>query len=120
MLRPASPYHSPANRYVAAPSSRPEQNDMLKFVRISKLVSVALVAGGMVAGATAALAGPNCTNNPDVLGTSRTITVRPSDFPRIGTEQYPESLRLKNREVVLTFDDGPVHGNSAKVLDALA
>jgi peptidoglycan-N-acetylglucosamine deacetylase len=93
---------------------------MLKFVRISKLVSVAVVASGVFAGASAALAGPNCTNNPDVLGTSRTITVRTSDFPRIGTEQYAESLRLKNREVVLTFDDGPVHGHSAKVLDALA
>jgi len=91
---------------------------MLKFVRVSKLVSVDVFVSGMLAGA--AVAGPNCTNNPDVLGTSRTITVRPSDFPRIGTEQYPESLRLKNREVVLTFDDGPVHGNSAKVLDALA
>jgi len=93
---------------------------MLKFVRISKLVSVAVVAGGMFAGTSAAWAGPNCTNNPDVLGTSRTISVRTSDFPRIGTEQYAESFRLKNREVVLTFDDGPVHGNSAKVLDALA
>jgi peptidoglycan/xylan/chitin deacetylase (PgdA/CDA1 family) len=91
---------------------------MLKCVRMSKLLSVAVVASAMFAGA--ALAGPNCTNNPDVLGTSRTITVRPSDFPRIGTEQYAESLRLKNREVVLTFDDGPVRGNSAKVLDALA
>jgi len=93
---------------------------MLKFVRISKLVSVAVVAGGMFAGTSAAWAGPNCNNNPDVLGTSRTISVRTSDFPRIGTEQYAESFRLKNREVVLTFDDGPVHGNSAKVLDALA
>jgi peptidoglycan/xylan/chitin deacetylase (PgdA/CDA1 family) len=94
---------------------------MLKFVRISKLVGVAVVASGcMFAGASVALAGPNCTNNPEVLGTSRIITVRPSDFPRIGTEQYAESLRLKNREVVLTFDDGPVHGHSAKVLDALA
>ncbi len=98
-----------------------EQNDMLKFVRISKLVGVAVVASGcMLAGVSAALAAPDCTNNPDVLGTSRTITVRPTDFPRIGTEQYAESLRLKNREVVLTFDDGPVHGHSAKVLDALA
>ncbi len=99
----------------------PEQNDMLKFGSVSKLVGVAVVTSGcLLAGASVAFAGPSCTNNPDVLGTSRTITVRPSDFPRIGTEQYAESLRLKNREVVLTFDDGPVHGNSAKVLDALA
>jgi len=97
-----------------------EQNDMLKFVRISKLVGVAVVASGMFAGASAASAAPDCTNNPEVLGTSRTITVRPTDFPRIGTEQYAESLRLKNREVVLTFDDGPIPEHSSKVLDALA
>ncbi len=96
-----------------------EQNDMLKFVRISKLMGVLVAGGCMLAGASAALAAPDCSN-PQLLGTSRTITVRPTDFPRIGTEQYAESLRLKNREVVLTFDDGPVHGHSAKVLDALA
>src|SRR5262245_666338 len=94
---------------------------MLKFGSVSKLVSVAFVTGGCIlAGATAAMAAPACTNNPDVLGTSRTITVRTSDFPRIGTEQYAESLRLKNREVVLTFDDGPVPEHTTKVLDALA
>jgi peptidoglycan/xylan/chitin deacetylase (PgdA/CDA1 family) len=93
---------------------------MLKFVRISKLVGVAVVASGcMLAGASAALAAPDCSN-PQLLGTSRTITVRPTDFPRIGTEQYAESLRLKNREVVLTFDDGPIPEHSSKVLDALA
>ncbi len=98
-----------------------EQNDMLKFVRISKLVGVAVVASGcMLAGASAAVAAPDCSNNPQVLGTSRTITVSPTDFPRIGTEQYAESLRLKNREVVLTFDDGPIPEHSSKVLDALA
>jgi peptidoglycan/xylan/chitin deacetylase (PgdA/CDA1 family) len=96
-----------------------EQNDMLKFARISKLMGVLVASGCMLAGASAALAAPDCSN-PQLLGTSRTITVRPTDFPRIGTEQYAESLRLKNREVVLTFDDGPVHGHSAKVLDALA
>src|SRR5215510_9101804 len=98
--------------------SRPTRRSSATIGRRRQLVSVAAVASGMFAGA--AMAGPNCSNNPDVLGTSRTITVRTSDFPRIGTEQYPESLRLKNREVVLTFDDGPVHGNSPKVLDALA
>jgi peptidoglycan/xylan/chitin deacetylase (PgdA/CDA1 family) len=93
---------------------------MLKFGSISKLAGVAVVASGcMFAGASAALAAPDCST-PQLLGTSRTITVRPTDFPRIGTEQYAESLRLKNREVVLTFDDGPVYGHSAKVLDALA
>ena len=94
---------------------------MLKFGSVSNIASVAVITSGCIfAGATVALAGPACTNNPDVLGTSRTITVRPSDFPRIGTEQYAESLRLKNREVVLTFDDGPIPEHTTKVLDALA
>jgi len=86
-----------------------------------KLGSFALLVTGAVAlGAPAALAANACANNPQVLGTSRTITVRTSEFPRVGTEQYPETLRLRDREVVLTFDDGPHPENTSRVLDALA
>src|SRR5262249_12771153 len=86
-----------------------------------KLGSFALLVTGAVAlGAPAALAANACANNPQVLGTSRTITVRTSEFPRVGTEDYPETLRLKDREVVLTFDDGPDRDSSRRVLDALA
>jgi peptidoglycan/xylan/chitin deacetylase (PgdA/CDA1 family) len=79
-----------------------------------------LVGGALVLGAPAAFAANNCSSNPKVLGTSRTIAVSPSEFPRVGTEQYPESLRLKNREIVLTFDDGPDRDSTSRVLDALA
>lgn len=61
-----------------------------------------------------------CPGNPDALGTSRTITVKPSDYPRVGTEQYDETLRLKNREVVITFDDGPMPPYTNKILETLA
>ena len=40
--------------------------------------------------------------------------------PRIGSMQYGETLPLKDHEVVLTFDDGPLPHNSNKVLDILA
>jgi len=33
---------------------------------------------------------------------------------------YPETLPLRDKEVVLTFDDGPEHPNTADVLDILA
>jgi peptidoglycan/xylan/chitin deacetylase (PgdA/CDA1 family) len=79
----------------------------------------AMVGGVMVFGACAALAADGCSN-PQALGNSRTIAVKPSDFPLIGTQQYMESLRLKDREVVLTFDDGPIAEHTSKVLDALA
>jgi peptidoglycan/xylan/chitin deacetylase (PgdA/CDA1 family) len=84
-----------------------------------KFGSFALLVGGAVAlGAPAAFAANTCGEN--VLGTSRTITVSTSEFPRIGKEQYQETLRLKDREVVLTFDDGPHREHTSRVLEALA
>ena len=62
----------------------------------------------------------DCPGYPDALGTSRTLVVDPREHPRIGTMQYAETLPLEDREVVLTFDDGPLPHNSNQVLDILA
>jgi peptidoglycan/xylan/chitin deacetylase (PgdA/CDA1 family) len=48
------------------------------------------------------------------------ITVSPEDFTRIGSMQYKQQLPLKDHEVVLTFDDGPLPPYSDSVLDTLA
>jgi peptidoglycan-N-acetylglucosamine deacetylase len=61
-----------------------------------------------------------CQGNPDALGTSRTLVVDPREHPRIGSMQYAETLPLDDREVVLTFDDGPLPRASNAVLDILA
>jgi peptidoglycan/xylan/chitin deacetylase (PgdA/CDA1 family) len=61
-----------------------------------------------------------CPGHPDAIGTSRTIVVDPTAHPRIGTMQYPETLPLRDHEVVLTFDDGPIPKNSNQVLQTLA
>jgi peptidoglycan/xylan/chitin deacetylase (PgdA/CDA1 family) len=58
--------------------------------------------------------------HPDALGTSRVLEVDPHAFPMVGKVQYMETLRLKDREVVLTFDDGPVDEGTDLVLDVLA
>lgn len=68
---------------------------------------------------SAAMAG-SCPGNPDAIGTSRTLTVEPAEFPRIGTMQYKTSLPLNDHEVVLTFDDGPLPPYSDRVLATLA
>ena len=68
----------------------------------------------------AAAAAGECPGNPQALGTARTITVDATEHIRIGTMQYAETLPLGPREVVLTFDDGPMPGYSARVLDILA
>jgi peptidoglycan/xylan/chitin deacetylase (PgdA/CDA1 family) len=55
----------------------------------------------------------------DALGTSRVLAVDPAASPRVGRKQFAATLPLDPREVVLTFDDGPWPGTTAKILDAL-
>jgi peptidoglycan/xylan/chitin deacetylase (PgdA/CDA1 family) len=74
----------------------------------------------MLLGWTASARAGDCPGNPDALGTLRVITVDPTEHPRVGTMQYPESLPLADKEVVLTFDDGPVSVYTNRILDALA
>src|SRR6266480_4552996 len=62
----------------------------------------------------------DCLGHPDALGTSRTLVVDPKAQPRIGTMQYRETLPLRDHEVVLTFDDGPLPHNSDRILEILA
>jgi peptidoglycan-N-acetylglucosamine deacetylase len=57
---------------------------------------------------------------PGALGTGRVIAVDPAEHGRIGTMQYAETLPLRDHEVVLTFDDGPLPPNTNRVLDILA
>jgi peptidoglycan/xylan/chitin deacetylase (PgdA/CDA1 family) len=56
----------------------------------------------------------------DALGTSRILTVDPATWPRVGLKSFPQTLPLQDREVVLTFDDGPWPATDKKVLAALA
>jgi peptidoglycan/xylan/chitin deacetylase (PgdA/CDA1 family) len=56
----------------------------------------------------------------DALGTSRVLAVDAATYPRVGLKSFPQTLPLEDREVVLTFDDGPWPGTTPKVLAALA
>src|SRR3954464_5519257 len=79
---------------------------------------IVLCLGLLVVGSPAALAA-DCPGHPDALGTSRTLVVDPREHPRIGTMQYRETLPLKDHEVVLTFDDGPLPKYSNQILKML-
>jgi peptidoglycan/xylan/chitin deacetylase (PgdA/CDA1 family) len=68
---------------------------------------------------TSASADP-CPGNPDALGTSRVLTISPSEFSQIGSMQYKQTLPLNDHEVVITFDDGPLPPYTNIILDALA
>jgi peptidoglycan-N-acetylglucosamine deacetylase len=61
----------------------------------------------------------NCPNNPDALGTSRVMKVSSAQGP-VGLVSYKKTLDLQDKEVVLTFDDGPIPQRTPAVLAALA
>ena len=52
------------------------------------------------------------------LGTSRVLTVDPAVYPRVGLKSFPQTLPLQDKEVILTFDDGPA-ATTPRVLAAL-
>jgi peptidoglycan-N-acetylglucosamine deacetylase len=84
---------------------------MRTFITIS--VGLALLA-------SAPARAQECPGHPDALGTSRVLVIDPNEHPRLGAMQYPETLPLADKEVVLTFDDGPRPPFTTQVLDALA
>jgi peptidoglycan-N-acetylglucosamine deacetylase len=61
-----------------------------------------------------------CPGNPGALGTSRVLTMNPGEFTLLGTIQYKQTLPLKDHEVVITFDDGPLPPYTDIILDTLA
>jgi len=65
-------------------------------------------------------AAANCPGHPDALGTSRVLAIDPAQYRRVGHMQYSDSLPLADKEVVLTFDDGPILPYSNQILDILA
>jgi peptidoglycan/xylan/chitin deacetylase (PgdA/CDA1 family) len=61
----------------------------------------------------------NCAN-PDALGVSRVVEVDTTGGPGFGFEHFKQLDFLADKEVVLTFDDGPWPVNTPAVLKALA
>src|SRR5215470_15589008 len=70
--------------------------------------------------AAAQTAQQSCRDNPDALSTSRVITVDAATTPRVGRKHFPTTLPLADKEVVLTFDDGPWPVTTSAVLNALS
>ncbi|MGE3229481.1 MAG: polysaccharide deacetylase family protein [Hyphomicrobium sp.] len=69
---------------------------------------------------TSALPAPKGTcTNPDPLGVARTVEIDTTGGPGFGMEHYKAYDFLQDKEVVLTFDDGPQVGTTTAILDAL-
>jgi peptidoglycan/xylan/chitin deacetylase (PgdA/CDA1 family) len=68
--------------------------------------------------ATPASAKTACAN-PDALGVSRVVVIDTTGGPGFGFEHFKQLDFLTDKEVVLTFDDGPWPVNTPMVLKAL-
>ena len=73
-----------------------------------------------VVGVSVPASAETCPGNPDALGTGRVLTINPDEFTLLGTMQYQQTLPLGDREVVITFDDGPLLPYTNIILDTLA
>ena len=62
---------------------------------------------------------PPCAN-PDALGIGRTVEIDTTGGPGFGFEHFKDLDFLRDKEVVLTFDDGPWPVNTPAVLKTLA
>jgi peptidoglycan/xylan/chitin deacetylase (PgdA/CDA1 family) len=84
--------------------------EAIKLLRTALVASVAWTAAAQAA---------DCPR-PGALGTSRILAVDPAATPRVGLKSFPQTLPLGDREVVLTFDDGPWPATTSRILAALA
>lgn len=82
---------------------------------IAALIAAAFLETLSAAAASAA----DCPGRPDALGTARTLVVNAATTPRVGRKHFPDTLPLADKELVLTFDDGPWPTTTPKVLEAL-
>jgi peptidoglycan/xylan/chitin deacetylase (PgdA/CDA1 family) len=89
---PAAPTASPASTGAATPPPAPKS--------------------------ASASAATSCAN-PDGLSVSRVVEIDTTGGPAFGTEHFKQYDFLRDKEIVLTFDDGPWPENTPAVLKAL-
>jgi peptidoglycan-N-acetylglucosamine deacetylase len=84
-----------------------------------RLVSGAgLLAGTLTLGLRPSAVWATCA--APTLGVSRRLPVGTQGGLAVGLKSYPRTLALADKEIVLTFDDGPLPAVTSRVLSALA
>jgi peptidoglycan/xylan/chitin deacetylase (PgdA/CDA1 family) len=95
---------------------------MRKMRRVKRVRQFAKVAGAILVALIASTAMAPAADCPrkGALGTSRILEVDAATTPQVGLKSFPQTLPLRDHEVVLTFDDGPWPPTTPRVLAALA
>jgi peptidoglycan/xylan/chitin deacetylase (PgdA/CDA1 family) len=120
-IEPPAAVH-PVEAQPAAPPAQPPVQGAAKPPETQPVQPAALPAEpapAAPAAKTEAAAVPACPGHPDAIGTSRVLTISPTQYTLLGVMQYKQTLPLKDHEVVLTFDDGPIPPYTNSILDTL-
>jgi peptidoglycan/xylan/chitin deacetylase (PgdA/CDA1 family) len=109
----------PSSQNTASANSEKVPLHVGEAVKVAAPFTSTAVAENNTMAAASALRPVAACNNPDALGLSRVIEIDTTGGPAFGTEHFKQYDFLRDKEVVLTFDDGPWPGNTPMVLKAL-
>ena len=93
---------------------------MRTALALALALSVSATGAAWAQNPTAAAAAAAKCDNPNALGVVRTVEIDTESGPGFGFEHFKAYDFLRDKEVVLTFDDGPWQGNTPAILKALA
>ena len=113
------PAAAPSSQNTASANSEKAPLHMGEAVKVAAPFTSTAVAQNNTMAAASALKRVAACNNPDALGLSRVIEIDTTGGPAFGTEHFKQYDFLRDKEVALTFDDGPWPGNTPMVLKAL-
>ena len=109
----------PSSQNTASANSEKVPLHVGEAVKVAAPFTSTAVAQNNTMAAASALRPVTACNNPDALGLSRVIEIDTTGGPAFGIEHFKQYDFLRDKEVVLTFDDGPWPGNTPMVLKAL-
>jgi len=116
--RPTTPVAQVAQTPSPVQLNAPAPTALAQNTAAAPAAPVAPAASAPVPTPAAAKAIPAC-DNPDAIGLSRVVVIDTTGGPAFGTEHFKQYDFLRDKEVVLTFDDGPWPENTPMVLKAL-
>jgi peptidoglycan/xylan/chitin deacetylase (PgdA/CDA1 family) len=94
---------------------------LVSLVFVCAQEATAISSGGAkVPGAGALVGGTPACDKPGAMGLSRIVEIDTTGGPGFGFEHFKQYDFLRDKEVVLTFDDGPWPENTTAVVKALA
>jgi peptidoglycan-N-acetylglucosamine deacetylase len=120
-LASSAPATVPAAKSEQLPPAEAAKAAARDTVDVTATIPDRFAAAAQAAAAPAVVAQPAAPcANPDALGVSRVVEIDTTGGPGFGFDHFKQLDFLQDKEVVLTFDDGPWPGNTPAVLKALA